>query len=87
MKKYFIILGTLLLLGCSLNTDQLPSFLEDPHFAAYQKKQDELESLYLQKKISYDEYLTQKKKLDDKYAREVQHRQTVIEADPANINP
>lgn len=54
------------------------TWVQDPHFANYKEKRDELESQYLQKKISYAQYLEQRTALDDKYAQEVQERNEKI---------
>ena len=86
MKNGSIILLLVLLAGCAETTDRLESIvddpgtiLQDPGFASYQQKQDDLEKEYLQKKITYAEYLEQKKKIEDDYAGEIQNQKNSIE--------
>ena len=87
MKKF--IFGLLLLVvGCSYKGQNLETYvdepqtiLRDPHFANYQEARDHLESEYLQKKMTYGEYLEKKKELDDKYTKEVQKRDAIISSE------
>ena len=81
MKKIVIFMIVLFLGGCSATQERLTNYLDqpetilqDPHFADYKTKLDELESQYLHKKITYASYLEQKKELDDTYAKEVKER-------------
>lgn len=71
-------------LGCSYNIEKVitdpVSILRDPHYAQYQKALDELESEYLQKNITYAEYLEKKNQLEEDYTREVQEREQEIES-------
>ena len=80
MKKIFGLLSILAILaGCSsYNADNLSDFLKDPHFAKHQEALDELEHEYLQKKITYAEYQTRKKDLENNYDREVKIREGKI---------
>ena len=85
IRKYVPLFLILLLAGCVYEGKPLGhyienpgSLMEDPHFAEYQKKRDVLESEYLQKKITYAEYMESKNKLDEKYAQEVQERNAKI---------
>jgi len=55
------------------------TLLQDPGFANYQQKLDDLEKQYLQKKITYAEYLEQKKKIEEDYEREVKKQKNSIE--------
>ena len=54
------------------------TWITDPHFANYEKDRDALERQYLQRDISYAEYLEKQKALDEKYAQEVQERNEKI---------
>ena len=56
----------------------VPSIIKDPHFADYQKKLDKLESQYLNKEISYADYVAKKEELDNVYTKEVQERDEII---------
>jgi len=64
MKKSLILLSALVLFGCSYGQGYLEnpkSFIRDPHFTAYKKSRDQLESTYLRKEITYAEYIEKKK--------------------------
>ena len=56
------------------------SLIRDPHFTGYKQSRDELESSYLKKEITYAEYIEQKTEMDNKYTKEVQKRNSIIEA-------
>ncbi len=72
------ILACLLLIGFTGCSYDMENIMKDPHFAQYQESMDALESQYLHKKISYSEYQTQRKELEDKYDREVKQREDKI---------
>lgn len=55
------------------------SMLRDPRFTQHEQQMHDLERAYLYKEIPYTEYLEKKKRLEDTYAREIQHRQDTIE--------
>jgi len=77
MKKSLLLLCALVLFGCSYGQDYLKnpsSFIRDPHFTEYKNNRDELESSYLNKEITYAEYIEQKNKIDEQYSKEVQER-------------
>ena len=76
MRKYALIVAVVLLVGCE--TEQIKSFVKDPHYTHYQESLDDLEQSYLKKEISYARYLEQKKEIDDNYAKEVQEREDII---------
>lgn len=89
MKSLFLLLSIVFIVGCSYGQEKLETYLEepeyfikDPHFADYQQTLDELEKEYLDKKITYAEYMERRQALDEKYEKEVQERTEVIE----NIN-
>ena len=54
------------------------SIIQDPHFTDYQEKRDQLESDYLNKKITYVEYVEGMDELDAIYTKEVKERESVI---------
>jgi len=54
------------------------TLIRDPHFAEYKQSRDDLEREYLQKKITYAEYLEQRRQLDEIYTKEVQERNSKI---------
>ena len=82
MKKMIVVLMVFLLMGCAdkLNSylDNPETIIQDPHYAEYQAQLDALEHKYLQKEISYAEYLEKKSQLDDTYTKEVKERNEVI---------
>ncbi len=85
-QKHLLIVLTVLLVGCAykgqqaLETyiDEPETILRDPHFTNYQEASDHLESEYLKKTITYAEYVEKKKELDDKYAKEVHERDSIV---------
>jgi hypothetical protein len=85
MKKWMLLVLACAVVGCSyqgktfgeyLNDPQ--SLIKDPHFTAYKDKREQLESDYLNKKITYADYVAAVKELDNNYAREVQQRNEKI---------
>ena len=95
MKKLLIVLFVVFVSGCASTTERLEAIvddpgaiLQDPGYASYQQKLDDLEKQQLQKKITYDEYLKQKNKIEEDYAREVhQQRETVENPDYKGEHP
>ena len=87
MKNRLIVLILVFLAGgCASTTERIESIvddpgtiLQDPGFANYQQKLDDLEKQYLQKKITYAEYLEQKNKIEEDYAKEVQKQKNSLE--------
>ena len=85
MKRPIVVLLSLTLMGCAYKGQTLETYIEepdtilkDPHFASYQDQADSLEKDYLNKKITYADYVEQKKQLDEKYNKEVDHRESVM---------
>ena len=79
MKGVILSLFLIGLIGCSTyETEQMQSFLADPHYGKYVEKLDALEKKHLDGTMSYSEYLEQKKQVDDTYAKEVQQREHII---------
>lgn len=54
------------------------TIVQDPHFGNYKEKLDALEKQYLEKEITYAQYLEQKTALDDQYNKEVEERNQKI---------
>ena len=85
-KNYFMFFALVMFMGCTYKgqqdvetyLDEPATILRDPHFANYEQARDHLESEYLQKKISYADYLEKKKVLDDQYSKEVQTRDAIL---------
>lgn len=87
MRKLIALLVLMLCVGCSYDGrtfsdywDDPGSIIRDPHYGSYQGKRDELESLYLNKKLTYPEYVEKLEELDRKYNREVVERTQIIES-------
>ena len=88
-RKYVMLIAAIFVAGCTykgeqnLETyiDEPATILRDPHFTNYEQASEHLESQYLQKKISYAEYLEKKKELDDQYSKEVQKRDAIISSE------
>ena len=85
MKQFMTLLLITVLAGCAYKGKNLQQYLNepqslirDPHFEGYKNSRDEVESLYLKKKITYAEYLEKVKQMDEVYAKEVQERNTKI---------
>ena len=67
-----------LFLGCAYTKEELTTLVKDPHYAKHQGQLDELEKSYLDKKITYAEYLEKKKQLEENYDKEVKERENII---------
>ncbi len=84
MKKLMILVFCCWVLGCSHTMgsyiDDPKTLLEDPVSVEHQKALDELESAYLNKEMTYSEYLTKKNALEDGYSQKVQKRKEIIES-------
>ncbi len=85
MKKILYVLLAIGIVGCAYSQGRYDryrvywrSFIKDPHFVDYKKERDDLEGLYLNKKLTYLEYIKQRDALDLKYDREVQERESII---------
>ena len=77
MKKLFVILLVVFLFGC--NYLEEPKYLiRDPHFTAYKEERDALERDYLQKELTYAEFIKKRDELDAEYDKEVLEREQKI---------
>ncbi len=77
MKKIILVIGMLILVGCSAGKEKIETYidepqtlLKDPTYTTYKEQSDALEKQYLRKKITYAQYVEQKKELEEKYAKE-----------------
>ncbi len=85
-KKMILLSFASLILGCTYAgerelsdyIDEPSVIVQDPHFANYKEKLDAVEKEYLEKKITYAQYLEQKAALDDQYNKEVKERNQKI---------
>jgi hypothetical protein len=79
MKKTMLVVSAIFMMGCSANYLENPQYIvKDPHFEGYQTKKDAIETRYLDKEITYAQYLEDVKALDQEYSKEVQHREDAI---------
>lgn len=79
MRKWLLLFLVIIFSGCNSSpTQQLKTFISDPHYAQYQEKLDDLERQQLSGAISYAEYLERKRQLDQDYTKEVQKREQII---------
>lgn len=58
--------------------DDPKTLIQDPHYMSYREKRDQLEADYLNKKITYSDYLNAVKALDGNYSKEVYERNEII---------
>lgn len=86
MKKVILLLIIVGLSGCSYGKqhvefmlDNPPGVLEDSLYAGYEAQFEDLESQYLQKEISYAEYVEKKSDLEDRYTQEANRRAVIVE--------
>lgn len=88
-KKMILLFLASVLAGCTYAGERELSdyihepstIVRDPHFANYKEQLDALEKEYLEKKITYAQYLEQKTALDDQYNKEVKERDEKIAGD------
>ena len=78
MKRYLGIFSLLLIVGCSA-ADPVKNIIRDKEFATYSETLDQLESDYVQKKITYAEYLEKKQKVEDNYQQQIDSRRDIIQ--------
>lgn len=86
MKRLMAFYFVLIFLGCSYGSDKIrtlinepETILRDPEYADYKESLDHLESDYLHKRISYAEYLEQKRQIEAGYDQEIKTRRDQIE--------
>ena len=85
-KKMLLLFLVSVLAGCTYAGErELSDYIKepstivrDPHFGNYKEKLDALEKQYLEKEITYAQYLEQKTALDDQYNKEVSERNQKI---------
>ncbi len=85
-KRMMLLVFMSFILGCTYAgerelgdyLDEPSTIVKDPHFANYKEKLDAVEKEYLEKRITYAQYLEQKTALDDQYNKEVEQRNQKI---------
>ena len=91
MKNILVVLLSFLVVGCAETTQRIESIVDDPGtifqdpgFANYEQKLNALEKRYLQKEITYAEYLEQKNQIEENYDREIKKQKTAMD-DPQHF--
>jgi len=86
LKFCMLIICCAVFASCQYGTDRLNTvmddpirILEDPLTVEHKQDMADLEKRYLNKEITYAEYLEQKQKLEDEYTKQVQKRENWIE--------
>lgn len=90
MKNILVVFLVVFFAGCAETSQRIDSIVDDPGtifqdpgFAAYEQELNTLEKQYLQKEITYAQYLEGKKQLEENYERDVKHQETEVD-DPLN---
>jgi hypothetical protein len=78
MKYFLICVGFLFVVGCGAQMP-LKNMVRDQQFGKYQAALEQLESDYLQKKISYAQYLEQKNRVEEDYQQKIDSRRNLIQ--------
>ena len=86
MKKIMVFCFIAFIVGCTYEGTKIGCYvkdpstlLEDPLSVNHQQALDDLESSYLNKEITYAEYVKQKQQIEDDYQEKVQTRTKIIE--------
>ena len=88
MKRLLLMMCMIALAGCSsYGADQVRVFINDPpgllkdqEYAQYRKDLNEAERQYLNKEITYAQYLEEKKDIENGYSQQIQERQESLES-------
>jgi len=80
---FFLAVGLLGFAGCA---DNLETLIQDDAFHEYEQKLDSVEKAYLDKQITYAEYLEQRREIEDEYARDVQPEREAVSDSGRIIN-
>lgn len=91
MKNILVVLLVVFFAGCAETSQRIDSIVDDPgtifqdpDFAAYEQELNALEKQYLQKEITYAQYLEGRKQLEENYEREVKDQAAEVD-DPLNF--
>lgn len=77
MNRFVICAGLLFIVGCS-SQGTIKDIIRDQQFSGYKVELEQLEKDYLQKKISYAEYLDKKKHVEEQYQRKIDTREQLL---------
>jgi hypothetical protein len=84
MKKFILFLCLTAIAGCALGQHRVADVLDNPGvfqdslYTDYQQQADKIETRYLNKEISYADYVTKKQELEERYKKEADKRATII---------
>jgi hypothetical protein len=79
MKRFTLGAAILIFAGCSAATEPVGNMIRDKQFDQYKTTLDQLESDYLQKTITYAQYLEKKKAVEDEYQGKIDGRRELIQ--------
>lgn len=77
MKRYAMVVALIFIVGCTA-AEPVENIIRDKEFTSYRETLDQLESDYLQKKISYADYLEKKKNVENNYQQQIDSRRELI---------
>ena len=78
MKRAVLFLLVFFVSGCALGEN----IIRDQEFADFKQERDAVERRYLNKDLTYAEYLKQKQQLEQEYDLKVQERQEALYHNP-----
>lgn len=79
MKCFILASAIMFAAGCA-TVDPMDDIIRDKQFHEYKSDLDQLESQYLQKQITYAEYLDKKKIVEETYQKEIDDRRQSIQS-------
>ena len=81
MKRMILLLFLIGFAGCISGENVLenPGIFQDSLYTDYKKTADVIEARYLNKEISYADYLQKKQELEDWYKKEADKRRSIIQ--------
>ena len=86
MKRFILAAAIIFAAGCS-TVNPMDDIIRDKQFDQYRSDLDQLESQYLQKQITYAEYLDKKKIVEETYQKEIDDRRQSIQSMNGSVAP
>lgn len=78
MKKFIFCFCLVFVLGCAVQ-GPIKNIITDQQFAGYKAELEQLEKDYLHKKITYAQYLQEKKRVEEGYQKKIDARRDLIQ--------
>ncbi len=78
MKRLMVSCVVLFIVGCAA-PGPIKNIIRDEQFSGYKMQLEQLEKDYLQKKISYVQYLEDKKRIEEDYQKQIDGRRDLIQ--------